>query len=367
MASPRPKLQTVEAARGIAALAVVCFHANSAARYMGHEPFPVLSPGEHGVDFFFVLSGFIIFFVHNRDIGRADRARAYMAKRFIRLFPILWVLLAACFLVKAIVGDLPSLAEIGTSVALYPSLERPYPLVLWTLRHELLFYLSFLVLIWNRKAGLWLMAAWAGACLAQLGLAAAGRPWQGLTAFFFSTYQLDFFLGALLAEAHRRWTFRVSYAPLALGVILIVVCLAVEQAAPFHRVGVLDYVSLPATLGTLALGLGFTVVLHGLLCIEPAVRVPRFLLLLGGASYAMYLIHTPINSLIQRLGPWQPPGLSHLVVIACGVAGGIALHLLIELPLARWLRGRMLRARPPVGEREPAGDPVVRSEFPKPR
>jgi len=46
--------------------------------------------GHAGVDFFFVLSGFIIFFVHGKDIGKPSRLPHYVWRRFIRIYPVYW-------------------------------------------------------------------------------------------------------------------------------------------------------------------------------------------------------------------------------------------------------------------------------------
>lgn len=345
MAEVRPKLETVEAARGIAALAVVVFHTNAAALFIGHDFFAPFSAGEHGVDFFFVLSGFIIFFAHGDEIGDRRRARDYVVKRFIRLFPILWIVAGSGLLAKAMIGEPVSLSVAGTSLFLYPSLERPYPLVLWTLRHELLFYLAFLVLIISRKAGAMLFGVWTAACLVQLGAVASGHPIEGVAAFLASSYHLDFIMGAALAAAHNRWNFSASPVPLLVGIALVVTWVVIEQTAPFHRHDVVDYLSLPAVLGTLCMGTAFTIVLHGLLRIEPIVKVPKVLIDLGSASYAIYLIHTPLNSLSQRLAVFLPSGLSHLFIAAIGVAGGVALHRWGERPLSESLRRRWLRPR----------------------
>jgi len=64
-------------ARGVAALTVVLYHATrglSLPQYLGYIPFGnSLGFGHAGVDFFFVLSGFIIMHAHTADIGRPER------------------------------------------------------------------------------------------------------------------------------------------------------------------------------------------------------------------------------------------------------------------------------------------------------
>jgi peptidoglycan/LPS O-acetylase OafA/YrhL len=344
------KLETIEAARGLAALAVVFFHANAAAAFIGVRTFEWLSIGEHGVDFFFVLSGFIIFFVHYNDIGRPEAARDYLLKRGIRLYPILWMVVAALAVVRTALDQPLSLSTLGTSLLLYPSTVEPAPQVVWTLRHEALFYLAFLSAILSRRAGLLLFGVWTTAALFQLILSLMGSPIGGMASFFLSSYELDFLFGAGIAILHRRRAFRRSSLPFILALILICALFWIEEHFEIKRTGLLDYSTPAATLWVAVLGLGFAAVLHGLLCIEGKFKVPRFLLLLGGASYAIYLIHTPVNSIAQRLvrfiaEPLEFMGGAQLFIVACGVVAGIMLHLWVERPLSKRLRTRLLSRR----------------------
>jgi exopolysaccharide production protein ExoZ len=342
------KLQSIEAARGLAALSVVAFHSNSAAAIFGGPRFEPFSSGEHGVDFFFVLSGFIIFFVHAADIGRPDQARDYALKRAIRVLPLLWLVVLSFVLIHNLAGAATfSLGQVASSLFLYPSLEIPTPQVVWTLRHEALFYVMFLSFIFSRRLGLWVFGIWTLAALIQLGLSAAGRPVCGVASFFLSSYELDFVLGGLIATAHRKWTFPTSAWPLLAALAAMVGVLACEEAFGIGRNGLTDYVSLAATAWTLVLGLVFAAVLHGVLCLGPDLKVPRLLTLLGAASYAIYLIHTPVNSATQSLvahlpHPFKALGLGHVAVIVIGVAAGIATHILVERKITLALRKSLL-------------------------
>jgi len=69
------KLTGIEASRGVAATAVVLYHS---ARHLDHVYgvpglMRVFQFGHAGVDLFFVISGFIILFVHYGDLGRPER------------------------------------------------------------------------------------------------------------------------------------------------------------------------------------------------------------------------------------------------------------------------------------------------------
>src|SRR6476646_4697263 len=95
--TPTWKLQTVQAARGAAAMLVLLFHLTYLAQaFLGFDLFRgVFKFGYSGVDFFFVLSGFIISFVHGQDVGRPERLGRYLRKRFVRIYPVYWVVALA--------------------------------------------------------------------------------------------------------------------------------------------------------------------------------------------------------------------------------------------------------------------------------
>ena len=77
--------------RRLAALAVVAHSVVlSAEAFIGKVPdvlAQVLGMGYLGVDFFFVLSGFIIMFAHMGDEGALSAVRRYSFKRLVRVFP----------------------------------------------------------------------------------------------------------------------------------------------------------------------------------------------------------------------------------------------------------------------------------------
>ena len=96
--SAHGKLLGIQFCRGIAAVLVVLYHAGrmlALPQYAGHVALGgVFNFGNAGVDFFFVLSGFIIFFVHEKDIGQTQRLPAYIWSRVTRIYPIYWLVTA---------------------------------------------------------------------------------------------------------------------------------------------------------------------------------------------------------------------------------------------------------------------------------
>jgi len=92
------KIGTLEVGRGIAAFLVVLDDAGylvAENRYFGQDAFGgLLLDGHVGVDFFFVLSGFIIATVHLPDIGDRTRLGHYAGRRFFRIMPPYWMILS---------------------------------------------------------------------------------------------------------------------------------------------------------------------------------------------------------------------------------------------------------------------------------
>jgi exopolysaccharide production protein ExoZ len=349
------KLESIEAGRAVAALSVVFFHANAGVGHVFGDAYmtSLFVWGDRGVDFFFVLSGFIIGHVHRDDIGRGERFRDYALKRIIRIYPVLWIVAGGWMILKYVFGGETSSPEaIGTSLFLYPSLERPEPLVIWTLRHEILFYLMFALLIASRRIGTFISLAWLGGCLLQLCLLALGRGFEGVAAMVLSAFQLQFALGMLAAWAHRRYVPARPHFLLGSALALVGVVVIVSTKVGAGRFDTLDYVSSGATVWVLIFGVSLAFLVYALAASERILRVPRWLVFLGAASYAIYLVHTPAISVFQRvISPILPgaavsTGVAHVVLILAGVAAGCLLHVLFEKPATRALRNR-LSVNPP--------------------
>ena len=142
------KLGMLEVGRGLAALAVVAHHASlsSDAFTLSHNA-KLFSWGIYGVDFFFVLSGFIIYHIHQNDPRQFGAARRFLTKRIRRIYvpylPITVILISAYLF-------FPSLSQGSrdwgwfTSLTLMPSDSPPALSVAWTLTFEIIFYLFFL-------------------------------------------------------------------------------------------------------------------------------------------------------------------------------------------------------------------------------
>lgn len=339
---PRPRLDLLECGRGLAAFAVVLFHANATARLEGWRSYDWFTVFQYGVDFFFVLSGFIIYFAHSRDFGRGERLAPYLKKRAIRLLPTLWLVTGLTFGLQAMLGMPVDFAQFLRSAFPYPSLLPTDPAVIWTLRHEFLFYVVIGLTIASRRVGYAAMALWLLGTVAQLGALAIGRGATGLGSFFVSSYTLDFFFGMGIAALHARRSFAPKWWPLLLGFALMAIAFAWDANNSSHRFGPSDYVSPQAAWFTLVLGVIFALIVHGLVRLEGRLQAPRALVILGGATYSLYLIHAPLNGFLMRFlrshADVLSSGAGAALLVAAGTAAGIALHHLFEKPVGHWLK-----------------------------
>lgn len=344
--------QSLQLWRAVACLLVVFYH-NSLSifaldKYWGADPMHGLfNFGAAGVDMFFVLSGFIIFYIHKDDIGRPERLMAFIWKRFIRIYPIYWLILipltAVYFLKPSFGGGFEteplvllssfSLMHAGTAHTVLP--------VAWTLFHEVLFYGAFGLLIWNPLLGGAAMAAWFAVSTSAMLLPAVAPDAQEGLGMLFSPMHILFLMGmgsawprtASLSVFPRPWVDFIFGLVVFIGVGL-------EE----------DYVhQITPHLRMFLYGLSSVILLNSGIRLEGSgkLRVPRFLSLIGDASYSIYLVHFPLLSLLAKvltrpiLKEHLPILAAYVIMVGIAVVAGILTHLCLERSVMGWMRRKL--------------------------
>ena len=348
-APPKPnlksKLLSLEAGRGIAALLVVLFHCWHHCReaYGDFWLGGLFAFGHAGVDFFFVLSGFIILHAHRRDIGDPSRLLNFVKRRFTRIYPVYWVIFAITLIVLSLSsGAFPSGLGIAISALLLPTRNFPIMADTWTLQHEILFYSFFGVLIWNRNLGAIAFGAWLIALIA-----ARFEPIQsqsGLVLRLTATFDFEFFLGMGAAWINKDL---VLPAPKLFAAAGFLSFLAVGTA---ENIGMIHHWSSFTHLGY---GIAAAVLVSGLTAWERGgtMRLPALLVVMGDSSYTLYLVHVLVVGML-----WQvlvhlgiayalPAWVTYIVLAVGSVIVAVVARRTIERPMIAVLR-RLLSRRP---------------------
>ncbi len=361
---PQTRLEYLDAMRGLAALSIVPYHVIATV----HGPLPwygfyVLAEG--AVSVFFVLTGFIVTSVHGNDIAAhwtgAPPARTrfllrqFLMKRFVHLFPFLWlltagVLLASFVLPGAMRTEKHEWSHILASFAVWP-VHDVLPILpqAWILPHDIRFYLLFaLAYLISARMILAIMTFLVVGVvlnlLRHLQLVPLGE-WNYLVDFLFHPFNLTLGYGALITLL-----FRTRGVP-SRSALMLATGLLVFGAVYLADLGRL---STNYDLRMLLYGLASAAVVHGVAAYDLVVRphIHRSLRVLGKASYSIYLTHLPVTVLLTRfLRPIAGDRLGNAewvwAQVAVCVLAGVLMHTVLEQPITSWT-ARYLRGSDPL-------------------
>jgi exopolysaccharide production protein ExoZ len=283
------KVQGIQILRGVAASGVVYLHAVVISHEHGNGLVSkdVAQLGAAGVDLFFVISGLIMVLIS----GPLPHSRSYsilfLKRRFFRVVPIYWLLtifkvMIALFIPSLFFGYHASLIHSVGSFFFLPVRDNGgdlYPVVKvgWTLVYEMFFYCVF-------AASLFLVprkAYWATIGLVTI-LAISGVVIDTKNDFLW-TYTnpllLEFAFGCLIGVFAARLQMNPGLALLL--IILAALALAIGTVHPITE------------LRPLKCGLPCVALVIAFLSLERyfALTLFRPLVILGNASYSLYLTH----------------------------------------------------------------------------
>ena len=340
------RLSSLQALRAIAALTVVAHHSFRATTVFAvPPPRSILVPppwlvqlGAAGVDVFFVISGFLMTFISDPYFAGRKTPAQFLIQRMIRIWPpyVVASLLACGLIVLAnrhqgrwFSFDLQAYRL--ASLIFVPSfnehgLLQPIIGPGWTLNYEAMFYACFAltVLLGARLAFLKLATI-----ISLLFLIGSLSPPGVIHAFLGDPVIFEFLIGAAIGFALKGQRFKPA-RPL------------VWITASIVLIAVLKLCGFGAGQRLLAYGLPAAVLFVGIIALERSLAWPRSLMLLGDASYSIYLIHTlVIYRVIDRTGllfhrfAVVSTILSSLLAIAAAAVTGLLFYWLIERPLLR--------------------------------
>jgi peptidoglycan/LPS O-acetylase OafA/YrhL len=293
---------TLDALRGVAALGVVIYH-------LGIVFVPLAAPGGYlAVDLFFMMSGVVLCHAYEERFRAGMGVREFMRARLIRLYPL--YLLGTLFGIAVTWMSLQgsnsqgwsdsSLLQSGAmALLMIPDFSgRPvnvlFPLNIpaWSLLLEILVNLAY-VLLWPLlSTRLLLGVVLSGGAILCLALVQAGNLDQGSIAASFPVGLVrtvfGFSAGLLIARHARGRPRRESNAIFLIVVALVLIAIT---AWPEGQLRVIWDLGCAALL--------FPVIVYIGTMVDPGPRLCQAATFLGVTSYALYVLHSPVASILN--------------------------------------------------------------------
>jgi exopolysaccharide production protein ExoZ len=333
--------------RAIAALFVVGYHISKQMYHLYGQP--TLDTLQSGVDIFFVISGFVM--ILSTDAGRNTSPYDFIAKRIARIAPLYWVttivLIAVLMLAPQVVTTTrmtPAYAMSSMAFIVYntPGYQGYYSVLLapgWTLALEMFFYVLFTIGLIAGRCG-WSLIICVALPLAFLTLSGEVFHPVGIAQFYTNTIMLEFVFGMVLGNLFKANRVSISSRH---AVILMTIAMALLLFLPLDR----------SVWRCLRFGLPAVLLIAASLFVQ--YRRWPLLLLIGDASYSLYLTHFFVLSALAQL--WKNLHFSSAFaifafypvgLILCCSCGVLCWHF-IEVPLSRMARSLLVR-RPKSGK-----------------
>lgn len=333
----RPDIQGL---RAVAVLSVILYHADER----------LLPGGFVGVDIFFVISGFLITGILLRELEHGHMSIAgFYQRRVRRLFPALFVVLAASLIAGAVLLDPEDYGELSrTAISTvffvsnfdFYSLSGYFdgdaaskPLLhTWSLAVEEQFYILyplFLALVWTRLRKRVTLIFGVGALIA-IAVSVWGAFQFPTAAFYLTPFRaFELSLGALVAlrapsiQASQFWRDAAS----CIGALLIACSLAL-----YH-----DHTPFPG-IAALAPCMGAALIIYAGVCGRSlagrGLSLPT-LTFFGAISYSLYLWHWPLLAFARHYFHGAPTAWQAALLIVAATFAATASWKFIEQPLLK--------------------------------
>ena len=325
------RLDSVQMLRAIAAIVVVTHHIS------------LFANGEWGVDLFFVISGFIMCYV------TAESGSHFFAKRLIRIVPLYWagtiaVFCVALWMPHLLMHTTTNVVNLVKSLLFIPFKKghqvMPVLFLGWTLNYEMFFYLVFGISMAVTHEYRAYVASTLLLAIVAAGLLAPSEsvPLQ----FFAEPIILEFAFGMLC------YTFLVHAAkhgaqdrPISSRILWVLMGGLLIGCMPFAT-GLLPFVDRVIRWGILA-ALSFYFVVYGLW----GIKLPRAVVIVGDASYSLYLFHPYILRVFSEIfhafagGRIRAYFMSVTAIsLCCGIS--VLSYRYLERPVSEFLRKRFV-------------------------
>jgi exopolysaccharide production protein ExoZ len=302
----------IQVLRGVAALLVVLHHSIGSLKYYHHYNNYFLdligSIGKLGVDFFFILSGFIISFSAIEKYNSKNALKNYFLNRIIRIYipylPIGIVMLLLYFFLPHFSNGNRSIS-ILTSLTLIPD-GRPALSVAWTLTYEVFFYVVFCISFISKKAWNCFLFFWFLFIIYFNYIQVLPSFFQNaFSRIFLSTYNIEFILGYLLACLVTS-NFKIKSSFLWFGLVILFPLFIIVKSNKLR----FFYFDINLIFCCTSFIIIYLAILH-----NKKINKKSLLMIIGNATYSIYLVHNPLQMIVLRFLPKIDALISSLVAL----------------------------------------------------
>tara|TARA_B100000575_G_C23142516_1_gene665411 strand:+ start:1712 stop:2680 length:969 start_codon:yes stop_codon:yes gene_type:complete len=310
--------------RFFAALSVVFYH------------MPIFMGLSIGVDIFFVISGFIIPYILEKNNNN------FFVKRIIRILPLYWLLTLSLFISKTLFPNVFSYIDINLIdlfkslffIPIYSEIKDGiiYPIIMvgWTLNYEMFFYcLVSVSLFINKKIYIYLVL------FSILFLFLLGNLYQDKSYIFLyisNSIILEFALGIILYLIYVKYNLFNNIYKIVLTVILIYISFTLFSNI---EIRFLCY-GLPS----------FFIVLF-FLQINKFITKNNLINLMGLSSYALYLIHPYFLTLNEKIITYFELKqtliyLSYIIYLIIVIGTSLFIYMFFEKNIINYLKKKLI-------------------------
>jgi exopolysaccharide production protein ExoZ len=339
MAKSLARINILQALRTYAALPVVLFHT-------GYVIQGIHKIWLFGVHMFFLLSGYIMASICATD------THAFLRRRIIRIVPSYWLMTLLLYLVEEKFPDLIKATqavpgELIKSLLFIPFVKKngifqPVLFVGWTVNYETLFYvvLAFSLFLSRRRP---LLVA-SALLLTLVGVSSRFAARSPIALFYSDPIILEFVLGLIVFYCVHlvppNTVSQLKYLWVSVMVLSLVLLPVIDAFDIFASAS-----------GIIRFGfLSFLLVWSScLLAIAGSDIRPGLIVLIGDASYTLYLTHPYVETFLDKIVAKRLPffhvttTFGCLFSVAAAVAVAILLYLKLEKPALAYLTRRFCR------------------------
>ncbi|MBD1370982.1 acyltransferase [Hazenella sp. IB182357] len=336
------KLKLLQSFRAIAPVMILLLHASHLFEVNFMYMLDIEKTG--GVDLFFVMSGFLLYYIYQRKFGVQGETKRFLIKRVSRIYPLVWILTIFFFIVSAMLGTIfPTWTSYSwnmllDSMLILPNTEHILDTT-WSLSHIIFFYGIIALIIWKPVLRIPFLIITLFCSILFLMPSELEMGWLGLV---LNLYNLEFLLGCLAAQIVLKKRLAGGYAFLIAGIS------GFMFTGYYMMDGEWEFIPLEVLFGVSS----FFLILGGAaLDRNKDIRIPKLFQVLEKSSFAIYLIHYPLLLIfiyfydLHGVDEYVSSTFVFTASVMITIAICIGAHYWVERPLdqmvQRWIRPKL--------------------------